>query len=107
MDDLSVRRLCRIMTNVKNNMPVNVVEGYKHPEITGESWHYKTNGGKIIHYPSAYSKVGWSNMIYYPSTKSIEVGREWIMENLWAVALCQTCECFTAKIKNLLREKLT
>ena len=37
------------------------------PEIElGESWngHYKTKGGDVIRFPSAYSRKGHSNMVY-------------------------------------------
>jgi hypothetical protein len=47
------------------------------PKLTGESWHYETRGGTRISHPSAYSKSGWSNMVYCHSTIRIEVGANW------------------------------
>lgn len=32
--------------------------------IKARSYRYKTRGGIEIYYPSAYSKKGWSNMVY-------------------------------------------
>ena len=44
--------------------------------ITGESWRYETKGGRRIWHPTAYSKKGFSNMVYFPSTQRLECGRE-------------------------------
>lgn len=61
--------------------PVKIIDGNTEPKLTGESWCYRTRGGSYIYHPSAYSKNGWSNMVYHPSTRCIEVGREWIIKN--------------------------
>lgn len=60
--------------------PIVDVDGFDAPAVAGESWHYETKGGRRIHHPSAYSKNGWSNMVYIGSTKRIEVGRGWLIE---------------------------
>jgi hypothetical protein len=52
------------------------------PKVKGESWGYYTKGGTPITYPSAYSKVGWSNMEYRHSTLEFRVGRDWLLKNL-------------------------
>jgi hypothetical protein len=48
------------------------------PKETGESWYYTTRGGARILHPSAYSKRGFSNMVYHASTRRIEVGQQWV-----------------------------
>ena len=106
MNDIAVRRLCRILTNSRYNMPVDIIEGCVRPKITGEGYRYETRGGNLIYYPSAYSKVGWSNMVYCPSTISIEVGEEWLKENSWAIAYCLTIKCFESQTQEYLKEKL-
>ena len=58
--------------------PVKIVDGDTPPEMTGESWHYRTRGGSYIYHPSAYKKTGWSNMVYHASSFQIIVGREWV-----------------------------
>lgn len=63
-------------------MPVGVVTGEASPKVTGTSFHYKTRGGRRIYHPSAYAKRGWSNMVYCPSTLSVEVGQDWLIKNL-------------------------
>ncbi len=58
--------------------PVVVVDGDQAPERRGSTWHYRTTSGIPIDYPGAYSRRGWSNMVYHPSTHRIVVGREWL-----------------------------
>jgi hypothetical protein len=59
------------------NLPIETIDSGS-PKVVGNSWHYETNGGKYIYHPSAYSKIGWSNMRYIASTKRIQVGKDWI-----------------------------
>jgi hypothetical protein len=60
------------------SLPVRVVEGSVKPRHAGESWGYTTRTGIPISHPSAYSRVGWSSMIYQPSTRRVEVGAEYV-----------------------------
>jgi hypothetical protein len=48
----------------RNNFDIKIIAGNKPPHLVGDSWHYETRGGRWIKYPSAYSKSGWSNMVY-------------------------------------------
>ena len=64
----------------RNNLYVEIVDGNKPPHVCGDSWHYETKGGRYIRYPSAYSKSGWSSMVYVNSTKHIKVGKDWIKQ---------------------------
>ena len=57
---------------------IEIVDGNVAPRKRGDSWHYETRGGTRIDHPSAYRKSGWSNMIYCSSTRTIQVGREWL-----------------------------
>lgn len=79
------RRFSRIVRAACNctgkPYPIAIVEGDDPPGTVGESWHYETKGGRRIYHPSAYSKRGWSNMVYCGSTKAIEVGRAWLAVN--------------------------
>jgi hypothetical protein len=105
--NLPLKRLCRILTNSRYNMPVDVVSGEQSPRVTGQGYRYETRGGSPIFYPSAYSKKGWSNMVYCNSTISIEVGEEWLEKNAWAEQFCVTTECFKKPIRELLLDELT
>lgn len=64
----------------RNNLSIEVVDGNKSPSVEGNSYHYTTRGGRYIRYPSAYAKVGRSNMVYVNSDQRIVVGKEWIKE---------------------------
>lgn len=55
-----------------------VVAGDDVPYEAGESYHWRTRGGRVVHHPSAYAKSGWSNLVYEHSTIHIEVGIEWL-----------------------------
>lgn len=35
--------------------------------ISGHSWYYTNRSGDIIRHPTAYSKFGWSSMVYNAS----------------------------------------
>ena len=62
----------------KSNRPVEIIpQSFQSPVWDGESYGWETKGGSVIHYPSAYSKVGWSNMVYKHSTLKIRVGEFW------------------------------
>lgn len=76
---IEARRAVRIAANAsRNNLPVEIVEGNSEPTEKGRSWHYETKGGTYIAHPSAYSKFGWSNMVYVGSTRRVEVGYGWL-----------------------------
>lgn len=74
-NDKRIRSYLRLHHN--NRWPIRIVEGNEPPRVKGEPWYYETKGGTYIKYPSAYSKVGWSNMRYVGSTRHIVVGRHW------------------------------
>lgn len=64
----------------RSNRPVEVVPNCRRaPRFVGASYCWETNGGRVINYPNAYSKKGWSNMRYVPSTLRIKVGAEWLL----------------------------
>lgn len=58
-------------------LTIKLKNGKSPPEIVGESYCWKTIGGRDIYYPIAYSKRGWSSMVYHPSSLEIEVGMGW------------------------------
>ena len=60
-------------------VPVYVIPGsVQQPVLSGNKGGWYTSGGTPIVYPSAYSKKGWSNMVYKNSTRSISVGEEYL-----------------------------
>ena len=71
------RKYIREVVNATTSTKIVVIDGKSRPRIKGSSSHYETNGGRMIYHPSAYAKVGWSNMNYVPSTIRVEVGRHW------------------------------
>jgi|WetSurMetagenome_2_1015567.scaffolds.fasta_scaffold158417_3 hypothetical protein len=74
----NIKRVARETCGERSNLPVDIVYGSdRAPEVYGHGWHYETRGGQVIHHPSAYSKKGFSNMIYCPSTRHIIVGDQW------------------------------
>lgn len=73
-----LRRIAREAAGAHRSCPVDVVEGDAAPRLTGESWYFRTRGGAHIRHPSAYSRRGWSNMVYESSTLAVAVGREWL-----------------------------
>lgn len=75
---LGQRRLIRLACNAHRSCPIKVVKGRSAPKLVGESYHYRTRGGRRIHYPNAYSKKGWGNMMYVPSSLCIEVGEQYL-----------------------------
>lgn len=72
------RRALRTLTRSQSWVPVRVVDGDGAPERLGAGCRYETRTGKAIDHPSAYSKKGWSSMVYVPSSVRIEVGRGWL-----------------------------
>lgn len=72
-----LRRVAREAAGAHRSCPVAIVEGDQAPALTGETWYWRTRGGTRISHPSAYSRSGWSSMVYEPSTLIVEVGRDW------------------------------
>lgn len=58
--------------------PVTVIQGNNPPERVGESFRWETKTGIPIAYPSAYSRKGWSSMVYCASTRQVVVGEGWM-----------------------------
>jgi hypothetical protein len=65
-----------------NFVPITFIDNNDPPRLTGESGGHFTKGGSPISYPSTYSKIGWSNMVYRASTLHIVVGRGWAVKEL-------------------------
>jgi hypothetical protein len=60
--------------------PIVICDGNMKPRLVGNKSCYRTKGGTLIQYPSAYREKGRSNMVYYPSSMRIEVGKDFIKE---------------------------
>lgn len=67
-----------------------VADSSQQPQQRGASWHYTTRGGTRIYHPSAYSKSGWSNMVYHASTLRIEVGDRWFVGQMFLADMSRT-----------------
>jgi hypothetical protein len=56
-------------------------DGNAAPVLEGsrESYEFRTRGGSVIHHPSAYSKRGWSNMVYHSASwYTVTCGLGWL-----------------------------
>lgn len=63
-------------------IPVRVIPGGAlAPRLVGRRGGHYTRGGSRVYHPSAYSRKGWSNLVYRTSTRRIYVGERWIAEH--------------------------
>lgn len=69
------RRLIREKFGVPNSVPVIFDENIKESVLEGCRGGWYTKGGTRIRFPSAYSKIGMSNMVYKKSTLLIKAGK--------------------------------
>ena len=46
--------------------------------IRGMPWHYTNKSGRIINHPSAYSKKGWSSLVYHASDRHIAMRSDYV-----------------------------
>ena len=82
-----IRTAVRRVFGLENNrgVPVKIAQwSNMEPRIYGEKGGHFTRGGSKIWHPSAYSRKGWSNMVYHCSTRFIIVGENWVKFNLGA-----------------------
>jgi len=83
-----VRRAIKRLIGAPSHVDVVTIEGSKKqknspPKLAGHAGYHTTPSGKtIVTYPSAYK---WRT-VYHCSTERIEVGREWIRKNIYALA---------------------
>jgi hypothetical protein len=76
--DTTAAHIARMHVGEKAGHPVKIIPGDSEPRYEGSGFYWETKGGTIIRHPSAYSKYGWSNMIYVSSDLHITVGEEWL-----------------------------
>lgn len=75
------RAILRSADESQNNIRIQIVPGVAvAPRTVGESYHYETKAGIRIWHPSAYSKRGWSSMVYCASTRRVIVGEQWVSQ---------------------------
>jgi hypothetical protein len=67
------RSRVRALFGVSSAVPVIESPEVSKPELTGSPGGFFTRGGSRIYYPSAYSRKGFSNMVYHCSTRMILV----------------------------------
>ena len=78
---LVIRRLIRQSVGANKSCPISFKLGNSPPKIVGESYHYENKSGDLIRHPSAYKRA-WGKPIYISSSRQIEVGFDWIWNNL-------------------------
>ena len=61
-----------------SGVPIVIVRGDVPPTLDGERQHYETRGGTRVRHPSAYARIGWSNLVYCHSTRRVVVGQGWL-----------------------------
>lgn len=79
--DIKIKRIVRKAAGAHSNCRVEVIDGQREPMVAGLHGHYRTKAGDFIRHPSAYSRRGWSNMVYVASTVRVVVGQDWINSN--------------------------
>lgn len=87
--DSNYYRLRKIIANatdccMRDIGSYRLIPGTQKPTVDGRrrSFRYETKGGRPIYHPSAYSKCGWSNMVYVRAEFfSVTVGIDWIAAN--------------------------
>jgi hypothetical protein len=63
-----------------NGFAAEVVAGGARPCMEGAGAHYVTRAGRWIQHPAAYSKRGFSNMVYIHGARRAVVGRGWLFD---------------------------
>lgn len=79
---LLLKRLIRDCAGARNNCRINIVLGKQSPKLDGKKSHYTNISGEIIYHPNAYAKKGRRSMVYHSSTVRVDVGAEWLMNNI-------------------------
>lgn len=78
-----VSKIVRAALNCSGtSYPIEFEDGFSPPRQEGTYHHWETRGGRRIYHPSAYSKNGWSNMVYIPSSICLVVGKGWVLEEM-------------------------
>jgi len=75
------RRIIREAAGAHRSMPIRITDGCDSPHEVGEGFRWETQSGKPIYHPNAYRRAG-GRPVYRPSTRCVEVGVEWLEENL-------------------------
>lgn len=68
--------------------PIILIDGTSAPFFRGTSYRWETKAGKPVFYPSAYRKA-WGKPVYVASTRSIVVGRDWVIQLEKDIIQCQ------------------
>jgi len=76
-----LKRMIRDSVGVKGNIPVCIVDNDSPPKLCGSPYRYENVSGDIIHYPNAYKRA-WGKPIYIHSTRRVEVGAKWLLNNM-------------------------
>lgn len=78
---LLLKREIRKALGARNNCPFKILEGKNPPKLKGFGYYYTNKSGDIIRHPIAYRKA-WGKPRYHHSTIRIEVGGDWLLDNL-------------------------
>jgi hypothetical protein len=72
-----LRARIRARFSASSAVPVIVQPGNTPPTMTGKPGGHFTKGGARVYHPGAYSRRGWSNLVYRCSSQVIHVGADW------------------------------
>ena len=76
-----IKKLIREAVSARPNCPIYIVSGNQPPKLMGRSYYYTNKSGDEIRHPNAYRRA-WGKPIYMPSTRRVEVGSDWLLNNL-------------------------
>jgi len=85
-------RIRKLVGMQNSKCPIVIVDGEEEPKRVGNHSYYTNKKGESIRNPNAYSKKGWSDLVYHKSTLRITVGREWLLKNLTNKELLEVVE---------------
>ena len=81
--DRRISKLVRSAINCEGTpWTIDFIDGFDEPKLVGKGFHWTTRTGIPVQHPSAYSKEGWSSLVYHASTYRITVGKGWVLENI-------------------------
>jgi hypothetical protein len=78
---LWIKRSLRKSVGAHTTCPIHIILGSKAPSLKGESYYYSNKHGDRIWHPGAYRRA-WGKPIYHSSTLRVEVGSDWLLNNL-------------------------
>jgi len=69
----AARKAVKVGFGADTGLPLILHVATVEPYTSTEGYHYETKAGVVIKHPSAYSKKGWSDMIYVGSDRGLHI----------------------------------